>query len=206
MRSHARQRKHRRAPEAPQAHRRQPHQDRHRDPAPERTQAVQPLPKPQPQHIQHRDHRQGAHRKQEVIRPARRQVGPMPRGKQEAPRPEVQHGREVRQVAHPVRPRRQKSREVPKRPLRPDVKPALLRVPRRELQHTRRQRHEKESARSHPDHDRARPRSRRRRNPPGSARPRYRTASGPETAAPASAAASRHAPSRCSSRRFMGCG
>ncbi len=58
-----------------------------------------------------------------------------------------------------------KPAEVAKRLPRPDVKPAFLRIARRQLHHARRQRNEKSQHREDPHHQASRSRRRRRRRP-----------------------------------------
>ena len=132
----------------------------------ERAHIVQPLAHVEPDDVHQRGRAQGQQRKDNI---ESRVAGEMLPGRlpheEHIAGGEVQDGREVGEIARPVRPRGHEPGEVAKGALAPHIESALVRIARGEFQHRKRQRRVEAQPGPNPDDDRTRARGRRRRNP-----------------------------------------
>src|SRR5206468_11868547 len=86
--------------------------------------------------------------------------------KQRIARRKIKHAGIVRKVRGPIHPAGHESRELSESLLAPEIHAPFFRIPRRELQYAKRQRHEIGQTPGDPDHERTRSGSRCSSNPP----------------------------------------
>ena len=120
----------------------------------QRADVVQPLADVESDDVQQRGRAQREQRKHNV---ESRVAGEMLPGRlpheEHVAGGEVEHGREVRQIAGPVRPGRHEAGEISEGAFAPDVEPAFVGIARRKLEHRERQRRVETEPRSDPDDD-----------------------------------------------------
>ena len=129
-----------------------------RNPHGDRAHVVQPLADVESDDIQQRGRAQCEQRENNVERGIARKMFPIRLPHEEhVAGGEVEHGREVGQVAGPISPRRHEAGEISEGALAPDIKPAFIRIARRKFQHRKRQRRVETQPGADPDDDRTRP-------------------------------------------------